>query len=82
MERPKITHILVVDHAGSGWNLLWTTDQVTWVCFRKRPQGNRHLIEGFCQVLLDRDPDAQVRRINDFYGRIPEDWLLPGARVI
>lgn len=77
----QVTRILVVDHAGNGFNILTTDDNETWLAFRRRPFN-----EAFRDMVLDRlqrdYPNAAVRWVNDFYGRIPEDWLQPGTRVL
>lgn len=77
----QVTRILVVDHAGNGYNILTTHDNITWLAFRRRPF-NEALRDKVLERLRWDYPDAAVRWVNDFWGRIPEDWLQEGTRVL
>jgi hypothetical protein len=78
----SIQKVLVIDHAGNGFNVLWTLDGQTWVPHRKRPFNASDRDKALAYLTQFYTPETQVRNIEDFYGRIPEDWLTEGARVV
>lgn len=77
-----IQKVLVIDHAGNGFNILWTLDGQTWVAHRKRPFNASDRDKALNTLGQYYSPDTQTRQIIDFYGRIPADWLAEGARVV
>ncbi len=80
MDEEKVT-ILVIDHEGSGFNVLWTTDGELWLAYSRRPF-NRALLDRVMVRKREQFPGAVVRKVKDFYGRIPEDLVTARTRVI
>lgn len=73
--------ILVCDLAGYGYSILWTLDGQTWINTSKRPF-NAAERDGYLSRWAREQPQAEVRHVEDFYCRIPADWVVQGARVI
>ena len=74
--------ILMCDLAGNGFNILWTLDGQTWVNTRRSRPMNAAERDHWMERFEREQPQAEVRRVEDFYCRIPVDWCVPGARVI
>jgi hypothetical protein len=77
-----IKTILVFDLEGSGYNILWTLDGVTWVAVARTRMLNAAERDGYLERYQSEQPQVEVRHVEDFYGRIPEDLVVEGTRVI
>lgn len=80
MGRP-IKRILVVDHIGNGYTVVWTLDGITWDKYNHEPV-NPYVKNQIMQRLMASDPQAEVREITSFWIEIPADWATPGCRIL